>query len=40
MKQMLDNLPYKRAWGFDPPVPLNFDGKFGSSWGDLQDWRG
>ncbi len=35
MKAKLDNLPYKKAWDFTPPVPLNWDAKIGSSWGDL-----
>jgi DNA polymerase-1 len=39
IKQMLDHLPYKRAWGFDPPIPLPWDARIGGSWGDLQDWK-
>lgn len=35
MKQILDNLPYERAWGFTPPIPLPWDAKRGSSWGTL-----
>jgi DNA polymerase I-like protein with 3'-5' exonuclease and polymerase domains len=35
MKAKLDNLPYQKAWHFTPPVPLNWDAKIGSSWGDL-----
>jgi DNA polymerase I-like protein with 3'-5' exonuclease and polymerase domains len=37
MKAKLDNLPYKKAWDFTPPIPLNWDAKIGSSWGDLVD---
>ena len=39
IKKMLDNLPYQRAWGFTPPIPMPFDAKVGGSWGALQDWR-
>ena len=36
MKQLLDNLPYKQAWGFTPPIPLPWDAKIGKSWGGLK----
>lgn len=36
IKQLLDNLPYKEAWGFQPPVPLPWDAKAGKSWGALK----
>lgn len=36
MKYLLDNLPYKRAWGFTPPIPLPWDAKMGESWGGLK----
>ena len=36
IKYMLDNLPYREAWGFDPPIPLPWDCKYGKSWGSLQ----
>ena len=39
MKKRLDHLPYERAWGFSPPIPLPFDAKWGSSWGALKDWK-
>ena len=39
IKKMLDNLPYEKAWGFTPPIPMPFDAKVGGSWGALQDWR-
>lgn len=39
IKKLLDNLPYKRAWGFDPPVPLPWDVKTGQSWGGLKEWK-
>lgn len=37
MKKRLDNLPYKEAWGFEPPIPLPFDAKVGPSWGSLRE---
>lgn len=37
MKKRLDNLPYKEAWGFTPPIPLPFDAKVGPSWGSLRE---
>jgi DNA polymerase I-like protein with 3'-5' exonuclease and polymerase domains len=36
MKFLLDNLPYRKAWGFDPPVPLPWDCKAGKTWGRLK----
>ena len=40
IKALLDHLPYKRAWGFEPPVPLPWDVKTGASWGALKAWKG
>lgn len=37
MKKRLDNLPYKEAWGLEPPIPLPFDAKVGPSWGQLRE---
>lgn len=37
-KRILDNLPYRRAWGFTPPVPMPFDCKMGPTWGTLKDF--
>lgn len=37
---LLANLPYKKAWGFTPPIPLPWDCKWGSSWGTLTEWKG
>ena len=37
VKHLLDNLPYQRAWGFTPPIPMPFDVKVGGSWGALMD---
>ena len=39
IKAMLDNLPYKQAWNFIPPIPLPFDAKVGGSWAELKEWR-
>lgn len=39
IKRTLDTLPYQQAWGFTPPVPLPWDCKVGSSWGNLQEWK-
>lgn len=36
MKQMLDNLPYQKAWGFTPPIPMPWDAKTGKAWGRLK----
>jgi DNA polymerase-1 len=36
-KWLLDNLPYKRAWDFTPPVPLPWDAKIGPCWGMLEE---
>ncbi len=38
-QHVLTNLPYKRAWGFTPPIPLPWDVKFGPSWGELKEWK-
>jgi hypothetical protein len=35
-KQLLDNLPYGRAWGFEPPILLPWDAHMGYSWGTLK----
>lgn len=39
MKRMLDNLPYRQAWGFSAPIPLPWDAKVGKSWGTMKEWR-
>ena len=36
-KKVLSSLPYKRAWDFVPPVPLPWDCKVGSSWGNMKE---
>lgn len=40
MKWLLDNLPYQKAWGFTPPIPMPWDCKMGHSWGTLTEWKG
>jgi DNA polymerase-1 len=38
MRYLLNNLPYKKAWGFDPPIPLPWDCKASDkSWGQLKE---
>ena len=37
IKRLLDNLPYRQAWGFTPPIPLPWDVKAGPSWGALKE---
>ena len=39
IKQMLDNLPYREAWGFVPSIPLPWDCKTGKLWGTLKEWN-
>jgi DNA polymerase-1 len=39
IKQLLDHLPYRDAWGFTPPIPLPWDCKWGKSWGALKDYK-
>jgi DNA polymerase I len=38
--KILANLPYKKAWGFSPPIPLPWDCKIGGSWGALKEHKG
>lgn len=38
IKPLLDNLPYQRAWGITPPIPMPWDCHYGASWGTLKDW--
>jgi DNA polymerase I-like protein with 3'-5' exonuclease and polymerase domains len=33
-QKILNALPYKKAWEFDPPIPLPWDIKIGKRWGD------
>jgi DNA polymerase-1 len=36
-RKILSNLPYAKAWGFTPPIPLPWDLKMGLNWGDLKE---
>lgn len=38
-KAILDNLPYRAAWGFTSPIPLPFDVKYGKTWGSLREFK-
>jgi hypothetical protein len=37
IKYLLDNLPYQKAWGFTPPIPMPWDCKHGTTWGNLKE---
>lgn len=37
IKFILDNLPYQKAWGFTPPIPMPWDCKRGLAWGRLKE---
>jgi DNA polymerase I-like protein with 3'-5' exonuclease and polymerase domains len=39
-KKILDNLPYTKAWGFTPPVPMPWDCKTGKRWSELKEFVG
>jgi hypothetical protein len=39
-KRLLDNLPYREAWNFVPPVPMPWDAKFGKINGSLKEHKG
>jgi hypothetical protein len=39
MKKILNELPYKEAWGYQPIVPMTWDCKTGPSWGQLSEWK-
>lgn len=38
-RQLLANLPYREAWGFEPPIPMPWDCKVGKSWGTLKELK-
>jgi len=40
VKKLLDNLPYQKAWGFTPPIPLPWDCKTGKRWSELKEFVG
>jgi DNA polymerase-1 len=37
IQRALNNLPYQKAWGFAPPIPLPWDLKMGPSWGEMRE---
>lgn len=37
MRYLLNNLPYKKAWGYTPRIPLPWDCKVGKTWGNLKE---
>lgn len=37
--RLLANLPYQKAWGFTPPIPMPWDCKYGKSWGHLVEFK-
>jgi DNA polymerase I-like protein with 3'-5' exonuclease and polymerase domains len=39
IQETLSNLPYEKAWGWRPSVPLPVDGKLGKSWGTLKSYK-
>jgi DNA polymerase I-like protein with 3'-5' exonuclease and polymerase domains len=39
IQHTLSNLPYEKAWGWKPAVPLPVDGKLGKSWGSLKSYK-
>ena len=38
-RELFDNLPYKKAWGIDVPIPLPWDVKVGKTWGDMVELK-
>ena len=36
IQQILNALPYEKAWGWTPPVPMTWDLKAGPTWGELK----
>jgi len=37
VKNVLENLPYEKAWGWKPQIKFPVECKIGSSWGDLKE---
>jgi len=35
--QILNNLPYTQAWGYTPSVPMPWDAKIGTTWGNMTE---
>lgn len=38
-QKMLNNLPYKQAWGVDLPIKFPWDLKMGPSWGEMKEYK-
>lgn len=36
-QQILNDLPYKLAWGWHPSIPIPWDCKWGPSWGEMEE---
>lgn len=39
VRSLLDRLPYEKAWGFKPPIPLPWDCKVGTTWGNMKELK-
>ena len=37
VKKILDNLPYEKAWGWQPKIPFTWSVSYGRSWGELEE---
>lgn len=37
LQNLLSNLPYKQAWGWEPGISFPVDLKMGKSWGQLRE---
>jgi DNA polymerase I-like protein with 3'-5' exonuclease and polymerase domains len=37
IQRALNRLPYEKAWGFAPPIPLPWDLKMGANWGEMTE---
>lgn len=40
IQEILNNLPYKQAWGWSPRIPLPWNAKIGKTWGSLKPLEG
>jgi hypothetical protein len=36
-REMLNNLPYEKAWGWKPSVPITWDAAIGPDWGHMKE---
>lgn len=39
IQAILDDLPYRAAWGYTPSIPMPWEIKAGPSWGQLKEWK-